>query len=68
MFEHICSQVQLEKKQEGYRYDVKEGFDRLPSEAGERPPFFLLASDSKYYKKDSEGIGDSDAPWFSNVM
>lgn len=41
MFERICSQVQLEKKrQERYRYDVKEGFDPLPSEAGERPPFF----------------------------
>lgn len=31
--------------------------------------FFLLsASDSKHCRKDSEGIGDSDAPWFSNAI
>lgn len=47
---------------------MKEGFDPLPSEAEKRIPFFLSVSDRKYCKKDSEGIGDSDALWFSNVI
>lgn len=44
-FESLCLNIfaikfSWKKKQERYRYDVKEGFEPLPSEAGERPPFF----------------------------
>lgn len=36
----MCIQVQLRKKAGVSRYGVKEGFDPLLPEAGERPPFF----------------------------
>lgn len=69
-FESLCLNIfavkfSWKKKQERYRYDVKEGFDPLLSEAGERPPFFSQPL-TVNIAKDSEGIGDSDAPWFSN--
>lgn len=37
---YLQSSSVKKKNQERYRYDVKEGFDPLPSEAGERPSFF----------------------------
>jgi len=43
------------KKQERYRCDVKEGFDLLPSEAGERP-FFSQPLTVSIARKASEGI------------
>lgn len=47
---------------------MKEGFDPLPSETEKRPPFFSQSLTENIARKDSEGIGDSDALWFSNVI